>query len=68
MYQNTTITYSQQILRRVYLEVWLRLFFKVFFIPNCIKIIFFIFLKLFLILPHQNNLKTLKTLLKRKNK
>jgi len=28
------------------LEVWLRLFFKVLFIPKCIKMIFFYFLKI----------------------
>jgi hypothetical protein len=27
------------------LEVWLRLFFKVFFIPKCIKMMFFLFFK-----------------------
>jgi hypothetical protein len=31
------------------LEVWLWLFFKIFFTQKCIKIIFFIFLKIFLI-------------------
>jgi hypothetical protein len=36
------------------------LFFKVFFILNYIKIIFFYFLKLFLISVHQNDLKILK--------
>jgi len=40
--------------------VWLRLFFKMFFTWKCIKIIFFIFKKLFLISAHQNNLKTPK--------
>jgi len=46
-----------------YLEVLLRLFFKVFFTRKCIKIIyFFIFLKLFLISTHQNDLKTLKNI------
>jgi len=39
------------------LGVWLWLFFKVFFILKYIKIIFFIFKKLFLISMHQNNLK-----------
>ena len=34
---------------REYLEVWLWLFFKIFFTQKCIKIIFFIFKKLFLI-------------------
>jgi len=39
----------------------LRLLFKVFFIGKCIKIIFFfIFLKLFLISAHQNDLKIYK--------
>ena len=43
------------------LEVWLRLFFKVFFIYKYIKIIyiFLFFKKLFLIPTHQNNLKIL---------
>jgi hypothetical protein len=45
----------------MYLKVRLWLFFKVFFIYKCIKIIFFfIFKKLFLISAHQNNLKILK--------
>jgi hypothetical protein len=51
------------------LGVWL--FFKVFFIWKCIKIIYiFIFFKLFLISAHQNDLKTLKILIwsKEKNK
>jgi len=40
--------------------VWLRLLFKVLFTWKCIKIFFFIFLKLFLISAHQNNMKTQK--------
>jgi hypothetical protein len=45
----------------IYLEVWLRLLFKVLFTRKCIKIIFFfIFKKLFLILTYQNDIKTLK--------
>jgi len=43
------------------------LFFKVFFILNYIKIIFFYFLKLFLISVHQNDLKILKKLIFLKN-
>jgi len=39
------------------------LFFKVFFILNYIKIIFFYFLKLFLISVHQNDLKILKKII-----
>jgi hypothetical protein len=42
------------------LRVWLRLFFKVFFTRKYIKIIFFIFKKLFLTSAHQNYMKTLK--------
>jgi len=37
-----------------------RLFFKIFFILKYIKIIFFIFKKLFLTSAHQNKLKILK--------
>jgi len=42
------------------LKIWLRLFFKVFFTWKCIKIIFLIFKKLFLISTHQIDLKTQK--------
>jgi hypothetical protein len=45
-------------------EVSLWLFLKVLFTQKCIKIIyFFIFLKLFLISVHQNDLKTQKKIL-----
>jgi hypothetical protein len=41
--------------------------FKIFFVWNCIKMILFIFKKLFLILAHQNNdLKIQKNNLKKK--
>jgi hypothetical protein len=40
------------------IEVWLHLFFKMFFILKYIKIKFFIFEKIFLISTHQNDLKT----------
>jgi hypothetical protein len=40
--------------------VWLWLLFKVFFVPTCIKMIFFILKKLFLRSAHQNNLKHTK--------
>ena len=50
------------------LEVWLWLFFKVFFILKCVKIIFFYFLKLFLRSAHQNDRKhTKKINFKQKN-
>jgi len=50
-----------------YLEVWLQLFFKMFFTYKYIKLIFF--KKLFLISAHQNDLKTPKKInLKKKNK
>jgi len=42
--------------------------FKVFFISKHIKIIFFIFLKLFLTSAHQNDLKTSKHINLKKNK
>jgi hypothetical protein len=46
------------------LEVWLWLYFKVFFTQKCIKIIFFLILKKsFFILAHQNDPKTLKKIL-----
>jgi hypothetical protein len=48
--------------------MWLWLFFKVFFTQKYIKIIFFIFKKLFLILTHQNDLKTQKNINLKKNK
>jgi len=48
--------------------VWLRLLFKVFFVLKCIKIIFFIFKKLFLRSAHQNNLKHTKKLIFNKKK
>jgi hypothetical protein len=45
------------------LEVWLWLYFKVFFTQKCIKIIFFLILKKsFFILAHQNDPKTLKNI------
>jgi hypothetical protein len=44
-----------------YLEMWLQLVFKVFFMPKCIKIIFF--KKLFLRSAHQNDLKYIKKLI-----
>jgi hypothetical protein len=42
--------------------VWLWLLFKIFFTLKYIKIVFFIFKKLFFILTHQNNLKTSKNI------
>ena len=54
------------------LRVWLQLFFKVFFVLKCIKMIFFLFLKkLFLRSANQNNPKHIKKInfqQKRKNK
>jgi hypothetical protein len=44
------------------LEVWLRLFFKVFFYLEMHQNILFFF-KIFLILAHQNDLKTQKNIL-----
>ena len=44
-----------------YLEIWLQLVFKVFFMPKCIKIIFF--KKLFLRSAHQNDSKYIKKLI-----
>jgi hypothetical protein len=44
----------------VCLGVWLRLLFKVFFVLKCIKMMFFIFKKLFLRLTHQNDPKYTK--------
>jgi hypothetical protein len=54
---------------RASLGVWLRLFFKVFFTRKYIKIIFFIFKKLFLTSTHQKSKNTKKNInLKKKNK
>ena len=54
---------------RAFLGVWLRLFFKVFFTRKYIKIIFFIFKKLFLTSTHQKSKNTKKNInLKKKNK
>ena len=47
---------------RVYLKIWLRLFFKVFFINKYIKIIFFLFLKI-IFASYQNDLKISKKLI-----
>jgi hypothetical protein len=44
---------------QVHVEMWLELFFKIFFIKKYIRITFFL-KKLFLILAHQNNFKILK--------
>jgi hypothetical protein len=51
------------------LEVYLRLLFKMCFMPKYIKIIFFILKKLFLKSAHQNNLKhkKIKFLIKKNN-
>ena len=40
--------------------MWLRLLFKMLFTWKCIKIIYFYFKKIILILAHQNDLKTPK--------
>jgi len=48
------------LLLNVYLEVWLGLYFKVFFVLKYIKMIFFIFKKSFLKSAHQNDLKHIK--------
>jgi hypothetical protein len=50
----------EKILILACLKVWSGLFFKVFFTRKCIKIIIFIFKKLFLTSAHQNKLKILK--------
>jgi len=42
---------------------WLRLFFKVFFILKCIKIIFFLFLNFFLRSAYQNDSKHIKKII-----
>ena len=45
------------------MEVWLWLFFKVFFILKCIKIIFFLFLNFFLRSAYQNDPKHIKKII-----
>jgi hypothetical protein len=45
------------------LEMWLWLLFKVFFMLKCIKMMFFIFKKLFLRSTHQNDPKHIKKLI-----
>jgi len=49
------------------LRVWLRMLFKVFFMPKCIKMMFFIFKKSFLRSAHQNDPKHTKKLIFSKN-
>jgi len=57
---NNYIFYTCAVRNFTCIGVWLWLLFKVFFVPKCIKMIFFIFKKLFLRSAHQNNLKHTK--------